>query len=185
MKKNTTIVVNAFGGPGTGKSTLATKVFSELKMKNIDCELVTEFAKDKTWEQNEVALEDQFYISGNQYHREYVLLRENVDVIITDSPIILGVLYNNHMSFGNCKKMFNDFLLEAFKDTSLRKNKNYFIRRQKPYKEKGRNQKEEHARFIDTEILTLLNENNITYDTVTCSENGANKIVQDILLDLS
>ena len=40
------LVVNLFGVPGAGKSTGAAYVFSKLKMKGINAELVTEFAKD-------------------------------------------------------------------------------------------------------------------------------------------
>ena len=40
------------GAPGAGKSTLAAYTFAKLKMMNVNCELVTEFAKDKTWEKN-------------------------------------------------------------------------------------------------------------------------------------
>lgn len=52
----TPIVINLFGGPGSGKSTGAAYIFSQLKMKGINCELITEYAKDKTWEKNFVAL---------------------------------------------------------------------------------------------------------------------------------
>ena len=45
-----TIIVNLFGGPGTGKSTGAAYIFSQLKLAGIDCEFVSEFAKDKVWE---------------------------------------------------------------------------------------------------------------------------------------
>ena len=55
MKKS--IVVNLFAGPGAGKSTGATYIFSKLKMLGIDAEYVSEFAKDKVWEENERVLE--------------------------------------------------------------------------------------------------------------------------------
>ena len=54
MKKP--IVVNLAGAPGAGKSTGAAKIFSDLKMLGINCELVGEFAKDKTWEQPETSV---------------------------------------------------------------------------------------------------------------------------------
>lgn len=44
------LVVNLFGTPGAGKSTGAAYIFSELKMRGINAELVIEFAKDKVWE---------------------------------------------------------------------------------------------------------------------------------------
>ena len=37
-----TLIVNLFGGPGTGKSTLMARIFSELKVQGYDCEMVTE-----------------------------------------------------------------------------------------------------------------------------------------------
>ena len=57
-----TICCNLFGSPGSGKSTMAALVFSRLKMLNINCELVTEFAKDKVWENNNTALANQLYV---------------------------------------------------------------------------------------------------------------------------
>ena len=55
-KSKLPIVCNFFSGPGAGKSTLAAAVFAKLKMLGVNCELVTEFAKDKTWEKNYTAL---------------------------------------------------------------------------------------------------------------------------------
>lgn len=43
-------VINLFGGPSAGKSTLAAGVFYNLKCMGINCELITEYPKDKVWE---------------------------------------------------------------------------------------------------------------------------------------
>lgn len=58
------LVVNLFGAPGAGKSTGAAYVFSQLKMRGINAELVTEFAKDKVWEENDEVFKHQEYIFG-------------------------------------------------------------------------------------------------------------------------
>lgn len=58
------IVVNLFGTPGSGKSTGAAYIFSQLKMAGINAELVTEFAKDKVWENNEEVFKNQAYMFG-------------------------------------------------------------------------------------------------------------------------
>ena len=42
-----TLIMNLYGGPGSGKSTGAAYIFSMLKMVGVDAEYVTEFAKDK------------------------------------------------------------------------------------------------------------------------------------------
>ena len=54
MKKP--IAINLAGPPGAGKSTGAAYLFYKLKTMGINAELVTEFAKDKTWEHNMKAL---------------------------------------------------------------------------------------------------------------------------------
>lgn len=56
------LVINQ--APGAGKSTGAAYIFSELKQRGVNAELVTEFAKDKTWEGNTLALSCQEYVFG-------------------------------------------------------------------------------------------------------------------------
>ena len=83
-----TIVVNLYGQPSCGKSTGAAYIFSQLKMRGIDTELVTETAKDMVWEHNDDALTNQLYILGLHSQR-FWRLRNQVRVIVTDSPILL------------------------------------------------------------------------------------------------
>ena len=54
MKKP--IAINLFGAPGVGKSTGSACVFADLKKEGVNAELISEYAKDKTWEHNSVAL---------------------------------------------------------------------------------------------------------------------------------
>lgn len=58
------ILVNLYGAPGSGKSTGAAYIFSKLKMAGIDAELVTEFAKDKVWEESKAPFDNQAYMFG-------------------------------------------------------------------------------------------------------------------------
>lgn len=80
------ILINLFGAPGAGKSTLSAYVFSKLKTAGVNAELVTEFAKDKVWEENSVALANQMYMFGKQYFR-MTRCEDKVDAIVTDSPL--------------------------------------------------------------------------------------------------
>ena len=173
MNKNT-IVVNLFGGPGTGKSTGAAYVFSQLKLHGIDCELVTEFAKDKVWEKNEKVFNCQMYVTGKQTYKIMRVYGE-VDVIITDSPILLGAAYTD-------SEKLKSAIVEEFNNY---RNINIFLNRVKEYNPNGRHQNEDEAKAIDGQMLDLLNTYCSTFGTpnyyvVDGNESGYNKIVQII-----
>jgi len=65
MEKET-LIVNLFGGPGTGKSTLCADLFAKLKWRHTNCEMALEFAKDKVWEESFKVLDNQIYIFGQR-----------------------------------------------------------------------------------------------------------------------
>lgn len=167
-----TIVINLIGGPGSGKSTIASGIFYNLKKNGIDCEMALEFAKDKVWEESYRTLDDQIYVFGKQYHRLWKLLGK-VDVIITDSPLILSAIYNKEQS-----DYFENFIIEQFKKFN---NKIYFIERNSSqYQENGRMQKLEEAIEIDEKILDILKRNNISFMNVL-NEKAVDFILSDIM----
>lgn len=167
-----TIVINLIGGPGSGKSTIASGIFYNLKKNGIDCEMALEFAKDKVWEESYRTLDDQIYVFGKQYHRLWKLLGK-VDVIITDSPLILSAIYNKEQS-----DYFENFIIEQFKKFN---NKVYFIERNpSQYQENGRMQNLEEAIEIDEKILDILKRNNISFMNIV-NEKAVDFIVSDII----
>ena len=172
------LVVNFFGSPSSGKSTGSAYVFSELKMHGIECELVREYAKDKVWEKNTKIFGNQPYIIGKQYHRMYILEGE-VDVMITDSPILLPVLYNTRECIRT--EVLEQLALDMFKSYD---NLNYLLVRNKPYNENGRNQTEEEADQIHNQIVDLLARNYIGYSEIIGDDLGYDKVVVDVLEEL-
>jgi hypothetical protein len=87
-----TLVVNLFGGPGVSKSTNRALVFAKLKLAGMNVEEAPEFAKELVWEGRHKALRYQQYIIGKQMWR-VERLRGEVDVVVTDSPILFGLIY--------------------------------------------------------------------------------------------
>jgi len=166
------LLVNLFAGPGCGKSTTAAGVFSLLKMHDINCELVTEFAKDLTWEERYKTLENQYYVWGKQHHRLW-RIKDQVDVMITDSPLILNLVYGKDKP--TC---FKNTVLASFNEFN---NINYFLKRLKIYNPKGRNQTEDESRVIDYDVLKTLLEYDIKYDTAPGNYSGINQITEEIL----
>lgn len=151
--KPKTLIVNLYGGPGTGKSTMAAALFSELKFLGINCELVTEYAKDKVWENSIDVLNNSIHIFGEQHHRIWRLLG-NVDVIVTDSPLLLSYVYTDK----------NSLLRDLILDEHLKLNNlEIFLERGKEFNPIGRVQNFEESKEKDQEILRLLNEKLIPY----------------------
>lgn len=170
--KRKTLVVNLYAGPGSGKSTTAAGVFFELKSRGINCELATEFVKDLVWEERHKAIDNQVYIFAKQHHRITRLLGE-VDVIVTDSPLLLTLIYgkNGDGALKNLARVEHNKLWTF----------NCFIKRNKEYNPKGRWQTYAEARDLDRSIADMLDNENIPYEVYFGNAEGKDKIVDKIL----
>jgi hypothetical protein len=170
MKKP--IIINLFGGPGSGKSTTASGLFYELKTMGLNCELVTEFAKHMTWKEDFNTLKNQIYVFAKQHDRMFHLM-DKVDVIITDSPIIMGLSYCDWNAF---PRSFEQLVVDVFNDPNSVQ-MNFFIERKGEYQQSGRSQTEEQAKEKDREILGLLDRYGIIYDLVKGDKSAISTIL--------
>lgn len=177
MKK--TIVVNLCGGPGAGKSTGAAYIFSKLKMAGINAELITEFAKDKTWEKNAAALSNQIYMFGKQFYR-MDRCKDQVDVIITDSPLFLSILYNRQKPIGErLPHSFELLVDDIYKGQFI--NFTYLVKRVKKYNPAGRSQTAEQSDALYEQLKKILAEFNIDYFETQGDLDHYDTIYMDIL----
>ena len=167
------IIVNLFGVPGAGKSTGAAYIFSKLKMRGIEAELITEFAKDKVWENSEKAFQNQAYIFGQQSFRISRMENEG-DIVVADSPLLLSAFYNTNPVLG---ESFNDVVANVFHSYN---NINYLLTRVKPYHAKGRLQTEEESDALAEPMKQLLDKYNVSYIQVPGDIAGYDAIVEDI-----
>ena len=160
MKK--AIIINLIGGPGSGKSTCAAGIFYKLKQMGYNCELVTEYAKDKVWEESLKVLDNQFYVFGKQHQRMF-RLNDKVDFIITDSPLPISIIYNKSDSL-----YFNDLVIEQYNKFH---NFMFFIKRpEDTYQEEGRLQTRNEAEEIDKRIKDMMHKYEIPYIELQCDE---------------
>jgi nicotinamide riboside kinase len=174
-----TKVINLYGGPGTGKSTTAAALFAELKFQGVNCEYVQEYAKDKAWEfgTNHLGVPKVFqaqeYIFGKQHFR---LRRcaQDVDVIITDCPLFLGLVY-----------MPEDFPIPSLR-TAIREaynmydNLDIFLVRTKAYNPKGRFQTEEQAKGLDTVVRNVLDNQQVPYHVIESGREAVDQILSHL-----
>ena len=167
-------IINLFGAPGAGKSTGAAYIFAMLKMRGINAELVTEYAKDKVWENNEEAFKNQAYIFANQYFR-ISRLENKVDVVVTDSPLLLSCFYNKPGVLGDSFYHMVDTVFKSY--DSL----NAYLKRTKPYNHIGRLQNENESDTLSSKMEDFLAEYKVDYKIYTGDIEGYNALLEDIL----
>jgi hypothetical protein len=168
-------IINLFGGPGIGKSTQASGLFTEMKKHHMSVEYTYEFPKEVAWEGNVSQLRDQFFITANQ-HRNISRLYGKVDYIIVDSPIILGGIYEQRYGEGYPASFYgmsglSNFIWKLFKQYD---NINILLtRNNESYDSNGRLQDLQEAIEIDNEIKETLLINNIPFVEFIVNTNTA------------
>lgn len=173
--KRHSLVINAFGGPGAGKSTACFHIVEELKKKGYIVEYVSEYAKDLVWEENDTLLdgseEHQFEILKEQLHRVDRLYGK-VDFIVTDASILLNAVYNKELT-----PEYEDMLQRL---NSCYENFNFLVRRDGRFETEGRIHSYEESLAKDREIEKLLGRYGMFYgiyhhNTLDCIVQNAQK----------
>jgi len=145
-------LINLFGGPGIGKSSIASGITYKLKKKHISCNNPYEFPKLLAWDKNNEAIKDQLYVLANQ-HRGIAQSYGKVDYIVIDSPIMFSLIYKTFYSTGYPDGNHND-------------NERY--------------QNLEESIAIDKHCKKILEDNNIPYHIVKVGKNTVKEILKII-----
>lgn len=169
------LVVNLFAGPGSGKSTMAAGLFYKLKSAGVNCELAGEYAKDLAWEGGNEKIADQIYVFAKQ-QRRVLRLADKVDVVICDSPTILGLAYMPQ----HYPESFTDLVKWQFNQYN---NLNIFVERKKAFNPKGRFHTEEESKQKDVEIKKLMSDCNLSWESVEGNDDGL-KLVFDHIVNI-
>ena len=173
-------IVNIFGGPGIGKSTIAAGVTYQLKKNHISCDQPYEFPKLLAWDENHSAIQDQLYVLANQ-HRGIVKSYGKVDYIVLDSPILLSLTYRNYYKgidypsslYG---ESFDKMVLDVFNQYD---NINIVLQRADGvHNDMERYQNLEESIKLDNKIEETLINNNIPYHKIKVGNNTVKKIVK-------
>ena len=156
------IVINLFAGPGVGKSVMAAELFAVMKKAGSNVEMASEYAKDMVYEQRSNILSDQLYVLAKQ-NRRLQRLEDQVDFVISDSPLLLCPIYATREYYPT---NFKDFALEVFHGYD---NINLFLERpaHREYNAGGRTQKNlGAAQVVDKKIHQFLVNNDIPFRTI-------------------
>ena len=153
-------VINLFGSSGSGKSTNAAGLAYELKTEGFKVEIITEYAKELCILSSEHLLENQIWVFANQYQK-MKYLSEELDFVITDSPLYLGIFYSlkHNFKFSSelnplIEKVYNSFY-----------NINIFLERHHDWDPYARVQTEEESKEDSEKLKAFLKEESVDYVT--------------------
>lgn len=169
------IVINGYGGPGAGKSTACLEITAALKKEGYNAEYVQEYAKELVYEK------DMEMLDGSPEHQYEILkeqtrrmdrLYDQVDFIVTDSPVMLNTIYNKQLT-PEYESLVNELQGEYI-------NYSFFMERDASnFEEEGRIHNLTESIEKDNEIKNMLQKNEIKYKTY--NHENINEIVNDAI----
>ena len=133
---------------------------SRLKLQHIRCEFVPEYATELVLGKDFVTLSNQVAVTSEQYRRQFILDGE-VDIMCTDSPLPLGIVYRNRKR--GCGKNWQRSIIDQFNEFT---NINFNLLRQPgvvPHDMTGRMHNELQSIQADIEVRKVLEEYNIPF----------------------
>lgn len=151
-------VLNLYGQPSAGKSTTAMRLAADLKAAGYNAEYVQENVKSAVWEKRSPKYFNAQDLIFAKQHWDVDIVAQEVDLVITDSPIIMSSVY-----------IPSDFKLPALRQLIREAHDSYdslnilMLPGAKPYNPKGRNQTKEEAFKKGQEIRDLLDNEEISY----------------------
>ncbi|USN15514.1 P-loop containing nucleoside triphosphate hydrolase [Brevundimonas phage vB_BpoS-Kikimora] len=145
-----TRVLNFWGGPCSGKSTVKAGTFFHLKINGARAAQIEEYATECSFDRDFDSLSNQRKVLEEQERRQRRMLGQ-VDWIVTDSPLLLSCIYSS----GPYRT--DAFHREVFERFDLYDNVNIWLERPDgAYQTYGRHHNEAEAREIDLQLLELL-----------------------------
>ena len=155
--------INFIGGPGCGKSTLASYTYSKMKQEGRHVEFVPEFIKPYAYEGIKFNGFDQVYLFAQQMRQEDMYLRNGVDIVVNECPLFLTLVYDK---IGICNELLK--LMNKFEKHYV--SLNILVGRDMKYLSNGRYETLDEAKEIDDNILSFLYYYGITYTTIKSTD---------------
>ena len=167
-----TLVINLIGGPCSGKSTVAAELFARLKKMGVHCELVSEYIKDRIYEENKTMPNNQIAIFGMEHYNISTKIGK-VDVIVHDGSFLNNIIYK----VGENKE-FDDLIISEYKKFT---NLDFFIKRGNiEFEDYGRIHNLKQSKELDKIIKETYERYGLTYIEVEARD-AVDKMIPIIL----
>lgn len=171
------LVINLFGAPSSGKTTVAAGLFYLMKLNRFKVEMIHEVAKDLVYQERNKELSYQSIVMAKQGFNQYALI-DSVDYLITDSPILLSPFYARHHN-----QLHGIKEIEALAKVEFDRyeNLNFLFEPEHAFEKFGRRHDEEECRIIRDKLPKYLETFGITYERLIPSPTTPTLILEKVL----
>lgn len=146
--------INLYGAAGAGKSTLAARLFADLKVHGFNVALVDEWIKKWAIQGKFPKSHQQAFVFGNQQNEEDEIL-PHLEGIVSDSPLLSNAAYSLAYGYKGAQHLIG--LANCFEEDFP--GLHIWVERRHDYQTEGRYQTEEQADEIGKIIQRLMREN--------------------------
>ena len=180
-----TVRIAILGGPRCGKTTLIQQLYVDMKIRDINVGVATEYSTDYLRDKGMIeSISEQYGIYLGQLHLEKAL--DGHEYAVTDYATFVPYIYGRLM-LGDKKRtkkeieILNDLYSLAIRDLP-QYDYIFFVPREFGYKKDGvRWQDEEVAQMVDDAILNFLNVENVKYEVITGSTRERSEKILNIV----
>lgn len=180
-----TVRIAILGGPRCGKTTLIQQLYVDMKIRDINVAVATEYSTDYLRDKGMIeSISEQYGIYLGQLHLEKAL--DGHEYAVTDYATFVPYIYGRLM-LGDKKRtkkeieILNDLYSLAIRDLP-QYDYIFFVPREFGYKKDGvRWQDEEVAQMVDDAILNFLNAENVKYEVITGSTRERSEKILNIV----
>ena len=173
------------GGPRCGKTTLIQQLYVDMKIRDLNVGVATEYSTDYLRDKGMIEnIAEQYGIYLGQLHLENSL--SEFDYAITDYATFVPYIYGRFMLGAKKRTVKEIEILKELYILALRDLPKYdyifFVPREFGYTKDGvRWQDEEVAKAVDNAILSFLEAENVRYTTITGSTKERSEKILEIL----
>ncbi len=180
-----TVRIAILGGPRCGKTTLIQQLYVDMKIRDINVGVATEYSTDYLRDKGMIeSISEQYGIYLGQLHLEKAL--DGHEYAVTDYATFVPYIYGR-LILGDKKRtkkeieILNDLYSLAIRDLP-QYDYIFFVPREFGYKKDGvRWQDEEVAQMVDDAILNFLNAENVKYEVITGSTRERSEKILNIV----
>ena len=180
-----TVRIAILGGPRCGKTTLIQQLYVDMKIRDINVGVATEYSTDYLRDKGMIeSISEQYGIYLGQLHLEKAL--DGHEYAVTDYATFVPYIYGRLMLGDKKKKKKEIEILNDLYSLAIRDLPQYdyifFVPREFGYKKDGvRWQDEEVAQMVDDAILNFLNAENVKYEVITGSTRERSEKILNIV----